>query len=140
MCFFPAPAVLKVNKARALWGFAISAVRYTIRKEDWSWAFFKQRTANRKRFIELYIRSTRFGKPLTTAEQVRNFYYFGWLHPITQVALDRTRPDKKVHYNTQTVHPLLTIVRSFTTADSRFYHSIGNQPSLYQSPRLNHHS
>ncbi|KAJ7901712.1 hypothetical protein B0H14DRAFT_1250148 [Mycena olivaceomarginata] len=90
MCFFPAPAVLKVNKARALWGFAISAVRYTIRKEDWSWAFFKQRTANRKRFIELYIRSTRFGKPLTTAEQIE----------------------------------LGLIKKSFTTADSRFYHSI----------------
>ncbi|KAF7361998.1 hypothetical protein MVEN_00545000 [Mycena venus] len=90
MCFFPAPAVLKVNKARALWTFAISAVRYTIRKEDWSWAFFKQRTEYRKRFIELYIRSTRFGRPLNAAEQVE----------------------------------LGLIKKSFTTADSRFYHSI----------------
>ncbi|KAJ6475237.1 hypothetical protein C8R47DRAFT_1220710 [Mycena vitilis] len=90
MCFFPAPAVSKANKWRALWTFAISAVRYTIRREDWSWAFFKQRTENRKRFIELYIRQTRFGRPLTASEQVE----------------------------------LGLIKKSFTTADSRFYHSI----------------
>ncbi|KAF8210104.1 hypothetical protein K438DRAFT_140561 [Mycena galopus ATCC 62051] len=90
MCFFPAPAVLKSNKARALWTFAISAVRYTIRRERWSWALFKQRKENRKRFIELYIRNTAFGRPLTTAEQVE----------------------------------LGLIKKSFTTADSRFYHSI----------------
>ncbi|KAJ6593779.1 hypothetical protein B0H19DRAFT_34811 [Mycena capillaripes] len=90
MCFFPAPTVLKANKPRALWTFAISAVRYTIRKEEWSWAFFKQRTENRKRFIDLYIRSTRFGRPLSPSEQVE----------------------------------LGLIKKSFTTADSRFYHSI----------------
>ncbi|KAJ7481705.1 hypothetical protein FB451DRAFT_135256 [Mycena latifolia] len=90
MCFFPAPAVLKENKSRSLWAFAIASVRYSIRKEDWSWAFFKQRTQNRKRFIELYIRSTRFGRPLSRAEEVE----------------------------------LGLIKKSFTTADSRFYHSI----------------
>ncbi|KAJ7925171.1 hypothetical protein B0H13DRAFT_2314677 [Mycena leptocephala] len=76
--------------ARALWTFAISSVRYKIRKEEWSWAFFKQRTENRKRFIELYIRSTHFGRPLSASEQVE----------------------------------LGLIKKSFTTADSRFYHSI----------------
>ncbi|KAJ7262295.1 hypothetical protein B0H12DRAFT_1105150 [Mycena haematopus] len=90
MCFFPAPAALRANKARALWTFAISAVRYTIRREQWSRALLKERTQNRKRFIELYIRSTRFGRPLTTAEQGE----------------------------------LGLIKKSFTTADSRFYHSI----------------
>ncbi|KAJ7291055.1 hypothetical protein C8J57DRAFT_208463 [Mycena rebaudengoi] len=90
MCFFPAPAVLKANKPRSLWAFAISSVRYSIRKEAWSWAFFKQRTANRKRFIELYVRSTRFGRPLNNAEE----------------------------------EELGLIKKSFTTADSRFYHSI----------------
>jgi hypothetical protein len=73
MCFFPAPTVLKAHKARALWTFAISSVRYKIRKEEWSWAFFKQRTENRKRFIELYIRSTHFGRPLSASEQVCMF-------------------------------------------------------------------
>ncbi|KAJ7135469.1 hypothetical protein C8R43DRAFT_1021198 [Mycena crocata] len=90
MCFFPAPAVLTANKPRSLWGFAISSVRYRIRKEEWSWAFFKQRTENRKRFIELYIRSTRFGRPLNRNEEGE----------------------------------LGLIKKSFTTADSRFYHSI----------------
>ncbi|KAJ7115777.1 hypothetical protein C8R44DRAFT_213727 [Mycena epipterygia] len=93
MCFFPAPAVMKVNKPRALWGFAISAVRYSIRREEWSWAFFKQRTENRKRFIELYIRSTRFGRPLNHSEE----------------------------------EELGLIKKSFTTADSRFFHSIAEQ-------------
>jgi hypothetical protein len=69
MCFFPAPSVMKANKPRSLWAFAIASVRYFIRKENWSWAFFKQRTHNRKRFVELYIRSTRFGRPLNRAEE-----------------------------------------------------------------------
>ncbi|KAJ6591176.1 hypothetical protein DFH09DRAFT_195515 [Mycena vulgaris] len=90
MCFFPAPAVMKANKSRSLWAFAIASVRYSIRKESWSWAFFKQRTQNRKRFIDLYIRSTRFGRPLNRAEE----------------------------------EELGLIKKSFTTADSRFYHSI----------------
>ncbi|KAJ7188394.1 hypothetical protein C8R46DRAFT_19344 [Mycena filopes] len=88
--FYPAPAVMMTNRPRSLWTFAISAVRYRIRKEEWSWAFFKQRTQNRKRFIELYIRSTRFGRPLSAGEE----------------------------------EELGLIKKSFTTADSRFYHSI----------------
>ncbi|KAJ7093941.1 hypothetical protein B0H15DRAFT_147115 [Mycena belliarum] len=90
MCFFPSPAVLQGNKPRSLWAFAIAAVRHRIRREDWSWSFFKQRTLHRKRFIELYIRSTRFGRPLSRAEE----------------------------------EELGLIKKSFTTADSRFYHSI----------------
>ncbi|KAJ7783010.1 hypothetical protein B0H16DRAFT_1495047 [Mycena metata] len=90
-CFYPAPAVMMTNKPRSLWTFAISAVRYRIRKEQWSWAFFKRRTENRKRFIELYIRATKFGKPLNASEE----------------------------------EELGLIKKSFTTADSRFYHSIG---------------
>ncbi|KAJ6499432.1 hypothetical protein C8R45DRAFT_115543 [Mycena sanguinolenta] len=90
MCFFPAPAVLRANKHRALWIFAISAVKYAVRRKRWSWSLFKERTENRKRFIELYIRSTHFGRPLSTVEQVE----------------------------------LGLLKKSFTTADSRFYHSI----------------
>ncbi|KAJ6618743.1 hypothetical protein B0H10DRAFT_1794829 [Mycena sp. CBHHK59/15] len=90
MCFFPAPSVLEANKPQSLWTFAISAVRDSIRREAWSWAFFKSRTENRKRFIELYIRSTRFGRPLNRSEE----------------------------------EELGLIKKSFTTADSRFFHSI----------------
>ncbi|KAJ6610414.1 hypothetical protein B0H10DRAFT_2060657 [Mycena sp. CBHHK59/15] len=93
MCFFPAPAALQANKPRALWSFAIAAVQYGVRREAWSWSLFKQRSENRKRFIDLYIRSTRFGRPLNRNEEEE----FG------------------------------LITKSFTTADSRFYHSIAEQ-------------
>jgi hypothetical protein len=90
MCFFPAPVILEANKPRALWFFATSAVLYGIRRGTWSWSFFQQRAESRRRFIELYIRSTRFGRPL-----------------------NRTEEDE-----------LGLIKKSFTTADSRFFHSI----------------
>ncbi|KAJ7777905.1 hypothetical protein DFH07DRAFT_730843 [Mycena maculata] len=93
MCFFPAPAVMKANKPRSLWTFAISAVLHTIRKEDWSWSFFKQRADHRKRFIELYIRNTKFGRPLNRSEK----------------------------------EELGLVMKSLTTANSRFYHSIGSE-------------
>ncbi|KAJ7057115.1 hypothetical protein C8F01DRAFT_1372411, partial [Mycena amicta] len=78
LCFMPAPVELEPDaespntKARALWSFAISAVRFQVRRERWSWAFFKERRDNRKRFVELYIRgegSTQFGKPLDFEER-----------------------------------------------------------------------
>ncbi|KAJ6561494.1 hypothetical protein DFH09DRAFT_1160085 [Mycena vulgaris] len=90
MTFFPAPPVLEANQSRALWQFAIESVRYGVRRGQWSWSFFKQRADARKRFIELYIRSTRFGKPLNRNEQ----------------------------------EELGLLKKSFTVADSRFYHSI----------------
>ncbi|KAJ7779541.1 hypothetical protein B0H14DRAFT_2631247 [Mycena olivaceomarginata] len=34
----------------------------------WSWSYFKERRDNRKRFIELYIRSTKFGPPMSDEE------------------------------------------------------------------------
>ncbi|KAJ7126471.1 hypothetical protein C8R43DRAFT_708313 [Mycena crocata] len=69
MCFFPAPTVLQANKPRALWAFAISAIRYGVRRGAWSWSFFHQRAETRKRFIELYIRNVRFGRPLNRTEE-----------------------------------------------------------------------
>jgi hypothetical protein len=68
MCFSPAPVELETNKSRALWTFAISAVRFDIRRNRWVWAFFKERRDIRKRFIELYIRSTTFGPSLSDEE------------------------------------------------------------------------
>lgn len=69
MTFFPAPSELQTNPSRALWKYAISAVRYGVRRSHWSWAFFEERAARRKRFIELYIRDTTFGRPLSRAEE-----------------------------------------------------------------------
>ncbi|KAF8208355.1 hypothetical protein K438DRAFT_1813864 [Mycena galopus ATCC 62051] len=71
MCFFPAPVQLENSKARALWAFAISAVKFDIRRSRWAWSYFKERRDRRRRFIELYIRrdgSTTFGPPLTGDE------------------------------------------------------------------------
>ncbi|KAF7302096.1 hypothetical protein MIND_00776400 [Mycena indigotica] len=69
LTFFPAPSELGIEPSRALWKFAIEAVRYAVSRQGWSWAFFEQRAARRKRFIELYIRDTQFGKPLAAVEQ-----------------------------------------------------------------------
>ncbi|KAJ6515406.1 hypothetical protein C8R45DRAFT_208195 [Mycena sanguinolenta] len=90
MCFFPPPVVVKENTPKALWQFATDAVMYSVRKGAWSWSFFEQRGQSRRRFIELYIRSTQFGRPLTRSEE----------------------------------EELGLLKKSFTTADSRFYHSI----------------
>nr|GAT60452.1 predicted protein [Mycena chlorophos] len=90
MSFFPALVELRTNKARAMWNFAISAVQFQIRKDTFSWAFYKERSYARKRFIDLYVRNTRYGKPLSRTEEIE----------------------------------LGLIKKSFTTADSRFYHSI----------------
>ncbi|KAJ7628556.1 hypothetical protein FB45DRAFT_40380 [Roridomyces roridus] len=91
MCFFPAPAVMAARgRSRALWVFAAQAARYAVRRDMWTWSLIKEKTDNRKRFIELYIRATRFGRPLARSEE----------------------------------EELGLVKKSFTTADSRFYHSI----------------
>ncbi|KAJ7216565.1 hypothetical protein GGX14DRAFT_696336 [Mycena pura] len=73
MRFVPAPVELehKQDKSRALWRFAIEAVRHQVRRDRWSWVFFKERRDTRRRFIELYIRgsgSSTFGVPLSNEE------------------------------------------------------------------------
>ncbi|KAJ7507291.1 hypothetical protein B0H11DRAFT_197898 [Mycena galericulata] len=72
LCFAPAPVELETSKARALWGFAIAAVINDVRRARWSWSFFGERRDNRRRYIELYIRSatasTRFGTELSNEE------------------------------------------------------------------------
>ncbi|KAJ6536683.1 hypothetical protein DFH09DRAFT_1324429 [Mycena vulgaris] len=67
-CFLPAPRALQANRSRALWAFAGAAVRWRVRQQRWAWGFFAERRANRRRFLELYIRSTRFGRPLAPVE------------------------------------------------------------------------
>ncbi|KAJ7846349.1 hypothetical protein B0H14DRAFT_934544 [Mycena olivaceomarginata] len=69
ICFAPAPVELEANKPRALWAFAIDSVRFDVRRKGWSWSYFKERRDNRKRFIELYIRSTKFGPPMNDEER-----------------------------------------------------------------------
>ncbi|KAJ7602584.1 hypothetical protein B0H17DRAFT_1222744 [Mycena rosella] len=97
MTFWPPPAELSAKRARALWVFAIAAVKYTVGKDRWSWSFFEERRHNRRRFIKLYIRSngssTKFGAPLTSLEG----------------------------------RELGLLKKTFSTADSRFYHSLAEQ-------------
>ncbi|KAF7292837.1 VPS13 domain-containing protein [Mycena indigotica] len=106
VCFMPAPAELEPQamegdntsgestKPRALWSFAISAVLFQVQRDRWSWSFFKERRNNRKRFIELYIRSQEgsntFGRNLSNEER----------------------------------EELWRLKKSFTNHDSRFYYSL----------------
>ncbi|KAJ7127974.1 hypothetical protein C8R44DRAFT_873743 [Mycena epipterygia] len=98
MCFVPAPVELETSEARALWGFAIAAVRQGVRTRDrWAWSFFKEWRDNRRRFLELYIRSgsgtNRFVPRLTNLEE----------------------------------EDFARVKKSLTTQDNRFYHSLGEQ-------------
>ncbi|KAJ7913942.1 hypothetical protein B0H13DRAFT_1612003 [Mycena leptocephala] len=91
-CFTPRPVELQSNKPRALWIFAIAAVRFDVRRNRWSWSYFKERRDARRRFIELYIRSS-FGPPMTSSEREE------WGR----------------------------LLKTLTTADRRFYHSLGER-------------
>lgn len=66
--FRPPPAAFEGNKARTLWTYALSVTRAYVHQQSWSKTFFHERRDTRKRFIQLYIRSTAFGKPLDEAE------------------------------------------------------------------------
>ncbi|KAF8273627.1 hypothetical protein EI94DRAFT_1563512, partial [Lactarius quietus] len=68
LAVYPTIKELSDNKARALWGFAIAAVRNDIRRERWSWSYFAQRCVNRKVVLSLGIRHLYFGNPLDSEE------------------------------------------------------------------------
>ncbi|KAI9464114.1 hypothetical protein BJY52DRAFT_887425 [Lactarius psammicola] len=50
---YPSIKELSDNKSRALWGFAIAAVRNDVRRERWSWSYFSQRRKDRETVISL---------------------------------------------------------------------------------------
>ena len=56
MCCRPDPIEFQINKARALWKFALTAVEEIVGKHRFTWSYFKRRRNNRKRYIELLIR------------------------------------------------------------------------------------
>jgi hypothetical protein len=60
---YPSIKELSDNKPRALWKFAIAAVRNDIRRDRWSWSYFSQRRDDRETVISLTIRSLFFGTP-----------------------------------------------------------------------------
>jgi Vacuolar sorting-associated protein 13, N-terminal len=65
---YPSIKELRDNKPRALWKFAIAAVRNDIRRDHWTWSYFSQRRDDRKTVISLTIRSRWFGPPLNDEE------------------------------------------------------------------------
>jgi hypothetical protein len=65
---YPTIKELRDNKPRALWKFAITAVRNDIRRDHWTWSYFSQRRDDRKTVISLSVRSRWFGPPLSDEE------------------------------------------------------------------------
>ena len=65
---YPSIKELSDNKPRALWGFAIAAVRNDIRRDRWSWSYFSQRRDDRKMVLTLVTRYLHFGELLNDEE------------------------------------------------------------------------
>ncbi|CAK5278153.1 unnamed protein product [Mycena citricolor] len=95
----PTPAQLQDGRSRALWRFAIEAVRQDVQRSRWAWSYFKGRRDHRLQFVKLSIRSgggttnIPYGPSLTKAE-------------VVSFSLLKQR---------------------MTSADSRFYHSLVEQ-------------
>jgi hypothetical protein len=64
---------LGTNRYRSLWRFALDAVLLQVRRKMWSWSYFRYRRNNRKRYLELKIRSDCYGKPLADEEIMELF-------------------------------------------------------------------
>ncbi len=98
LALYPSIKKLRDNRPRALWRFAIAAVRHDIRRSRWAWSFFSQRRDDRKTIIPLLVRSRWFGPPLG-AEETRT------LHSITR----RLTPADACFYDSKVDH-----IRAYT--------------------------
>ena len=65
---YPSIKKLSENKPRALWRFAIAAVRNDIRRDHWTWSYFSQRRDERKSMVSFLVRYRWFGPPLNAEE------------------------------------------------------------------------
>ncbi|KAG8808806.1 hypothetical protein FRC18_004850 [Serendipita sp. 400] len=54
--FLYSKSELSENRARARWKFALTTIRQQIRRQRWSWSYFKDRMEQRKRYVELRLR------------------------------------------------------------------------------------
>ena len=95
---YPSIKELRDNKPRALWKFAIAAVRDDIRREHWTWSYFSRRRDDRKTVVSLLVRSRWFGTPLNAEET-------GTLREITR----RLTPNDACFYDSMVEH-----IRAFT--------------------------
>lgn len=73
LAVYPSIKELRDNKPRALWRFAIAAVRNDIRRGRWAWSYFSQRRDDRKTIVPFLVRSRWFGPPLN-AEETKTLY------------------------------------------------------------------
>ena len=65
---YPSIKELSDDKPRALWRFAIAAVRNDIQRNHWSWSYFSQRRDDCKAVVSLLVRTRWFGTPLNDEE------------------------------------------------------------------------
>jgi hypothetical protein len=75
LLFYPSPSVLAESPARTRWRFALDFIRYKVRRDMWSKAFFLDRFRDRKRYTELATRDYHYGKDLD-AEQRQQLTLF----------------------------------------------------------------
>jgi hypothetical protein len=68
---YPNIRELRDDKPRALWKFAIGAVRSDIRRDRWAWSYFSQRRNDRETIVPLLVRERWFGVPLSDEETGR---------------------------------------------------------------------
>jgi hypothetical protein len=68
LAVYPSIKELRDNKPRALWKFAIAAVRNDIRRDHWAWSYFEQRRNDRNTVVSLLVRDRWFGLPLSDEE------------------------------------------------------------------------
>ena len=95
---YPSIKELSENKPRALWKFAIAAVRNDIRRDHWTWSYFSRRRDDRKSMVSFLVRSRWFGPPLTPEDTET-------LHAITRSLV----PDDALFYDSKVEH-----VRAYT--------------------------
>ena len=65
---YPSIKELRDDRPRALWRFAIAAVRNDVQRDNWAWSFFSQRRDARKTISPPLVRSRWFGPPLNAEE------------------------------------------------------------------------
>lgn len=68
LAVYPSIKDLEDNKPRALWRFAIAAVRNDILRSRWAWSYFSQRRDDRKTLVPFLVRLRWFGPPLNEEE------------------------------------------------------------------------
>jgi hypothetical protein len=68
LAVYPSIKEIRDDKPRALWRFAIAAVRNDIRRDHWTWLYFSQRRDDRNTAVSLLVRHRWFGRPLNDEE------------------------------------------------------------------------